>query len=87
MRGAMMAKKGVTKEEKPKEEKKEKGPSKSKIQCTKCKEFKAVRPEVFDKRVENFGSEDELRTGYLCQKCRPKKEKPKKEAKKEENTD
>ncbi len=62
-------------------EKKEKVPSKSKITCTKCKEVKAVRPEVFDKRVEKFGSEEKLRAGYECQKCRPKKEKAKKEDK------
>ncbi|KKN44320.1 hypothetical protein LCGC14_0694220 [marine sediment metagenome] len=75
-----MAKKGKAEE---KAEKKEKGPSKSKITCTKCEEVKAVRPEVFDKRVEKFGSEEKLRAGYLCQKCRPKKEKAKKEGKEE----
>lgn len=63
------------------EEKKEKKLSKSKIVCTKCGETKAVRPEVFDKRVEKFGSEEKLRAEYLCQKCRPKKEKAKKEDK------
>ncbi len=76
-----MAKKEKAEE---KAEKKEKGPSKSKIQCTKCKEMKAVRPEVFDKRVEKFGSEEKLRADYLCQKCRPKKEKAKKEDKDKE---
>ena len=55
---------------------KEKKLSKSKITCTKCGQDKAVRPEVFDKRVEAYGSEAKLRVGYLCRECRPKKEKP-----------
>lgn len=76
-----MAKKEVVKEEKKVKEVKEKGPSKSKIQCTKCKEMKSVRPEVFEKRVAKYGSEDKLRANYLCQKCRPKKPKASKEDK------
>ena len=72
-----MAKKKEIKEEAKEEVKevKEKKPSKSKITCTDCGEVKAVRPEVFDKRVEKYGSEEKLRAGYLCLKCRPKKEK------------
>ncbi len=71
------------KEKVEKVEKKEKGPSKSKITCTKCGEVKAVRPDVFDKRVEKYGSEEKLRAGYLCLKCRPKKEKAAKKEDKE----
>lgn len=79
--------KEVKKDAKVVKEKKERGPSKSKIQCVKCKEMKAVRPEVFEKRVAAYGSEEKLRASYLCQKCRPKKEKvvaDKKAKKKEE---
>jgi len=64
-------------------EKKDRGPSKSKITCVKCGSIKSVRPEVFDKRVERVGSEDKLRKTYLCLKCRPKKEKPAKKVKAE----
>lgn len=81
-----MAKKAKEAKEETEEQKeeKEKKLSKSKIQCTKCKEMKAVRPEVFDKRVEKFGSEEKLRAEYLCQKCRPKKVAEKKEEKEKE---
>ena len=56
-------------------EKKEKGPSKSKITCVKCGGIKAVRPDVLEKRIAKAGSEEKLRKTYLCMKCRPKKEK------------
>lgn len=71
----------MAKEEKEKKEKKEPKDSKSKIECTKCGEVKSVRPDVFEKRVEKFGSEAKLRANYLCRECRPKAEK--KESKKE----
>lgn len=40
--------------------------------CSKCGAIKAVRPDVYAKRIEKFGSEDNLKKGYLCMECRPK---------------
>ena len=55
-----------------------------KIKCVSCNELKAVRPDVLEKRIEKFGSEEKLRAKYECIKCRPKKVK---ETKKEEKKD
>jgi len=49
--------------------------SRNKIACIKCGQVKAVRPEVYQARVEKYGSEEKLQRSYLCMKCRPKKEK------------
>ncbi|KKN44326.1 hypothetical protein LCGC14_0694280 [marine sediment metagenome] len=40
------------------------------IQCSKCRDIKAVRREVFLKRIEKFGSVGKLIANYKCQKCR-----------------
>ena len=40
------------------------------IKCTKCGDIKAVRREVFLKRIERFGSIGKLIANYRCQKCR-----------------
>ena len=41
-------------------------------ECSKCGETKAVRAEVYAKRVEKFGSEEKLKESYLCMDCRRK---------------
>ncbi|KKN44343.1 hypothetical protein LCGC14_0694450 [marine sediment metagenome] len=40
--------------------------------CSVCGEEKAVRAEVYAKRVEKFGSEEKLTAGYKCMECRRK---------------
>ena len=40
--------------------------------CSACGEEKAVRPDVYAKRVEKFGSEEELNKKYKCMECRRK---------------
>ena len=40
--------------------------------CSKCGEEKAVRPDVYAKRVEKFGSEEKLKENYKCMECRRK---------------
>jgi len=43
---------------------------KDKIQCTKCKDVFAQRPDVREKRIESFGSANKLEDNYLCRECR-----------------
>lgn len=40
--------------------------------CSECGEEKAVRPDVYAKRVEKFGSEEEMKKKYKCMECRRK---------------
>ena len=40
--------------------------------CSACGEEKAVRPDVYAKRVEKFGSEEEMKKKYKCMECRRK---------------
>lgn len=40
--------------------------------CSGCGEEKAVRPDVYAKRVEKFGSEEKLKAEYKCMECRRK---------------
>jgi len=42
------------------------------IRCSKCGQYKAVRPDVYAKRIEKFGSEENLIKNYLCRECRKK---------------
>ena len=57
-----------------------------KVRCVECGEEKAVRPDVYQKRIEKFGSEENLLNGYLCLKCRPlKKDEQKGKKDKKEN--
>ena len=44
--------------------------AKNGIQCTRCKEIKAVRKDVYKKRVERYKSEEALLANYLCRRCR-----------------
>ena len=72
--------KAVKKEEKEeKAEKKEKKVTQivngklefhSNIKCVACGTIKGVRKEVFDKRVEKYGSAEALLKEYKCVKCR-----------------
>ena len=48
--------------------------SKDKIQCVKCKDLFAQRPDVREKRIEKFGSASKLEANYLCRECRKGKE-------------
>lgn len=40
------------------------------IKCSKCGQYKAVRPDVYARRIEKFGSEENLLKNYLCRDCR-----------------
>ncbi len=40
--------------------------------CSDCGETKSVRAEVYAKRVEKFGSEENLKANYKCMECRRK---------------
>jgi hypothetical protein len=42
----------------------------NKCVCSVCGKAKAVRAEVYAKRVEKFGSEENLRKSYKCLECR-----------------
>lgn len=62
---------GQTKEHRVKKEKKEKKGTLTQ-KCSKCGKLKAVRPDIYDKRVLAFGSVEKLNAKYLCRECRPK---------------
>ena len=49
------------------------GNSMSKIQCSKCKKVYSVRPEIAEKRIKVYGSQEKYRQNYLCRNCRPSK--------------
>jgi len=42
----------------------------SRIACQKCSVKKGVRPDVFEKRMEEYGSKTQLLLKYTCTKCR-----------------
>jgi hypothetical protein len=42
--------------------------------CSVCGEKKFTRPDVYQKRIEKFGSEEALIKGYKCRECRKKED-------------
>ncbi|MHA1868710.1 MAG: hypothetical protein ACTSXD_11755 [Candidatus Heimdallarchaeaceae archaeon] len=42
------------------------------VRCTICGKDKYTNPEVMKKRIEKFGSEEEMRKKYVCRECRKK---------------
>ena len=40
--------------------------------CSVCGEEKGVRPDVYAKRIEKFGTEERLKKEYKCRECRKK---------------
>jgi hypothetical protein len=42
----------------------------SRIECTKCKAKKGVRPDVLEKRIAKFGSLEKLQEVYVCRSCK-----------------
>ena len=41
-----------------------------KIKCIKCGNSVGVRKDIFDKRVEKYGSKEKLLAEYVCRKCK-----------------
>lgn len=41
----------------------------SKIECTSCHRKYGVRPDVYEARIEKFGSEENLLANYICRRC------------------
>lgn len=38
--------------------------------CSKCGKDKFTRPDIYQKRIEKFGSEKKLQEGYVCRECK-----------------
>lgn len=41
-----------------------------KMLCTKCGKKIGVRKQVYEKRIEKYGSEEKLLESYVCRNCR-----------------
>lgn len=55
-----------------------------KMKCSKCSKEVGVRPDVYKKRIEKFGTEAELVKNYKCITCRAEDKEAEKKAKAEE---
>ncbi len=40
------------------------------VQCVKCKKYMFTNAVIMKKRIEKFGSEENMRAGYICRKCK-----------------
>lgn len=59
--------KAVEQEEKPAPEKESKTLY---VPCSVCKKKMFTRPDVYQKRIEKFGSEEKMLSEYKCRECR-----------------
>lgn len=46
--------------------------------CSMCGDIKAVRRDVYKKRIERYGTEKQLLKTYKCRKCRKEEKRKKK---------
>jgi len=42
------------------------------VRCVICGKDRYTNPKVMQKRIEKFGSEEEMRAKYVCRECRKK---------------
>ena len=49
----------------------EKSPQKkiTKVKCSVCKELKYVNPKALEKRIQKYGSVEEIESNWVCSKC------------------